>query len=92
MEARTRSLTSRSSRDWQRSLALNTTSSRVSGRDGSKAELKEFVTFSGGARRWDRNFGNTREKNLRTADAREKFFKQCRDAGVKGVKLDFFDH
>ena len=31
-------------------------------------------------------------KELRTPEARAAFFKQCRDAGVAGVKLDFFDH
>src|SRR5262249_29625304 len=31
-------------------------------------------------------------KDLRTPDAREKFFKLCGDLGVAGAKIDFFDH
>ncbi len=56
----------------------------------SEAELRDLVTYSR-----ERGVGiwlwkHTRD--LRAPDAREKFFSQCRDAGVKGVKLDFFDH
>src|SRR5206468_751821 len=31
-------------------------------------------------------------KDIRTPEARVAFFRKCRDAGVVGVKLDFFDH
>ncbi len=56
----------------------------------SEAELRDLVTYSR-----ERDVGIwlwKHTKDLRAADAREKFFRQCRDAGVKGVKLDFFDH
>ena len=35
--------------------------------------------------------GGTRT-NLRTAEAREEFFKKLQDLGVVGAKIDFFDH
>jgi alpha-glucosidase len=31
-------------------------------------------------------------KELRTPEARRDFFEKCRDAGVVGAKIDFFDH
>jgi alpha-glucosidase len=31
-------------------------------------------------------------RDLRTPDARKKFFKLCNDVGVVGAKIDFFDH
>jgi alpha-glucosidase len=31
-------------------------------------------------------------KNLRTAEAREEFFRKLKDLGVVGAKIDFFDH
>jgi alpha-glucosidase len=31
-------------------------------------------------------------QDLRTPAARQAFFRQCREAGVVGVKIDFFDH
>src|SRR5215203_2375707 len=31
-------------------------------------------------------------KSLRNAASRDSFFKMCHDAGVTGVKIDFFDH
>ena len=31
-------------------------------------------------------------KDLRTTEARRSFFQQCKDAGVVGAKIDFFDH
>src|SRR5205814_9247525 len=31
-------------------------------------------------------------KDLRTPEAREKFFKRLHDLGVGGAKIDFFDH
>lgn len=31
-------------------------------------------------------------KELRDPEARRSFFKRCRDLGIAGVKLDFFDH
>ncbi|HEU4387169.1 MAG TPA: glycoside hydrolase family 97 catalytic domain-containing protein [Blastocatellia bacterium] len=53
-------------------------------------QLKELVTYSGerGVRIWLWKHS----RDIRSADARRKFFKQCHDAGIAGVKLDFFDH
>ena len=31
-------------------------------------------------------------RDLRTPENRQKFFKLCRDVGVVGAKIDFFDH
>ena len=31
-------------------------------------------------------------KDLRTTEARRSFFQRCKDAGVVGAKIDFFDH
>jgi len=31
-------------------------------------------------------------RDIRSPEARREFFRKCRDAGVVGVKLDFFDH
>lgn len=56
----------------------------------SDEQLKELVGFSR-----ERGVGIwlwRHSRELRTPEARRAFFAQCRDAGVVGVKLDFFDH
>jgi alpha-glucosidase len=56
----------------------------------SDDELRELVEFGKkhgvGVWVWKHS------KTLRTEEARAAFFKRCRDAGVAGVKIDFFDH
>ena len=56
----------------------------------SEAQMREAVEFSRqhkvGLLFWKHS------RDLRTAEAREKFFKLCNDVGVVGAKLDFFDH
>jgi alpha-glucosidase len=56
----------------------------------SESQLRELIEYSR-----QRNVGIwlwKHSRDLRTPEAREKFFKLCHDAGVVGVKLDFFDH
>jgi alpha-glucosidase len=56
----------------------------------SEAEMRELVDYSNqfkvGIWFWEHS------KNLRTEDARQKFFDQLRRVGVIGAKIDFFDH
>ena len=56
----------------------------------SGEELRGLVAYAK-----QRNVGTwlwRHTKELRTPEARAEFFALCRDAGVAGVKLDFFDH
>jgi alpha-glucosidase len=54
------------------------------------AQLRELVEYSKqrgvGIWLWKHS------RDLRTPQARAEFFKICRDAGVVGAKVDFFDH
>lgn len=56
----------------------------------SDAELRELVDYSRqrnvGILLWKHN------KQIRNPEERRAFFRKCREAGVAGVKLDFFDH
>src|SRR5262249_40730541 len=56
----------------------------------SDAELRDLVRYGKehrvGIWLWKHS------KELRDAEARGAFFKKCREAGVVGVKIDFFDH
>ncbi|MCI0377735.1 MAG: glycoside hydrolase family 97 protein [Gemmataceae bacterium] len=56
----------------------------------SDAELRELVDYGKkhgvGIWLWERS------KTLRDPAARRAFFQKCRDMGIVGVKLDFFDH
>src|SRR5262249_15486979 len=56
----------------------------------SEAELRELVAYSKerkvGVWLWKHS------KKVRDPAERRKFFAMCRDVGVVGVKLDFFDH
>jgi alpha-glucosidase len=55
-----------------------------------EAQLKELVDYSKqkgvGIWLWKHS------KSLRTAAARDSFFKKCSDLGIAGAKIDFFDH
>ncbi|SIN77101.1 alpha-glucosidase [Singulisphaera sp. GP187] len=56
----------------------------------SDAELRELVQYS-----QDRHVGVwlwKHSREIRSPEARRAFFRKCRDVGVVGVKLDFFDH
>ncbi|AGA29066.1 glycoside hydrolase family 97 protein [Singulisphaera acidiphila] len=56
----------------------------------SDAELRDLVQYSK-----DRNVGIwlwKHSRDIRSPEARRAFFRKCQDAGVVGVKLDFFDH
>jgi alpha-glucosidase len=56
----------------------------------SDEQLRELVEYSKG-----RGVGIwlwKHSRDVRDPEARRRFFAQCRDAGVAGVKLDFFDH
>jgi len=53
-------------------------------------ELRELVRYSK-----ERGVGLIlwmHSKELRDKESRRKFFDMCRDSGVAGVKIDFFDH
>jgi len=56
----------------------------------SESQIKEIVDYSRqqgvGLLFWKHS------RQLRTPEARDVFFKQLRDAGVVGAKIDFFDH
>jgi alpha-glucosidase len=56
----------------------------------SEDQLKELVAF--GKERGVGLWLWRHSKELREPEARRAFFKNCQDAGVVGVKLDFFDH
>ena len=56
----------------------------------SEDQMRELVNYSR-----QRNVGVwfwEHSKNLRTPEAREKFFNQLNRVGVVGTKIDFFDH
>jgi alpha-glucosidase len=56
----------------------------------TEEQMRELVDYSR-----QRNVGLwfwEHSKNLRTPDAREKFFNQLNRVGVVGTKIDFFDH
>jgi alpha-glucosidase len=56
----------------------------------TEEQMRELVEYSR-----QRNVGVwfwEHSKNLRTPDAREKFFNQLNRVGVVGTKIDFFDH
>ncbi len=56
----------------------------------SEQEMRELVDYSKqfkvGIWFWKHS------RDLRTTEARQKFFKLCKDVGVVGAKIDFFDH
>ncbi len=56
----------------------------------SDKQLREFVEDSGkhGVKVWLWKH----RRDVATPEQRRKFFQHCRDVGVAGVKLDFFDH
>jgi alpha-glucosidase len=56
----------------------------------SDAELKELVNY--GRQRGVGLWLWKHSKELRDPKDREAFFQRCQDAGVAGVKIDFFDH
>lgn len=56
----------------------------------SDEQLKELVAY--GKERSVSLWLWRHSRELRDAESRRAFFRQCRDAGVVGVKLDFFDH
>lgn len=56
----------------------------------SDEQLKELVAF--GKERGVGIWLWRHSRELRESDSRRAFFAKCRDAGVVGVKLDFFDH
>jgi alpha-glucosidase len=56
----------------------------------SDEQLKELVTF--GKERGVGIWLWRHSRELRESESRRAFFAKCRDAGVVGVKLDFFDH
>jgi alpha-glucosidase len=56
----------------------------------SEAQLRELVDY--GKQRGVGLFLWKHSKELREPEARHSFFRQCRDLGVAGVKIDFFDH
>jgi alpha-glucosidase len=56
----------------------------------SGEQFRDFVSYSRqqrvGVWLWKHS------RDLHDVNARRQFFKQCRDAGIAGVKIDFFDH
>ena len=56
----------------------------------SDEQLKELVSF--GKERGVGIWLWRHSRELRESESRRAFFAKCRDAGVVGVKLDFFDH
>jgi alpha-glucosidase len=56
----------------------------------SESQMRELVDYSRqrkvGILFWKHS------RDLRTAESRQQFFKLCRDLGVVGAKIDFFDH
>lgn len=56
----------------------------------SNEQLKELVAY--GKERGVGLWLWQHSRELRDAESRHALFQQCRDAGVVGVKLDFFDH
>jgi alpha-glucosidase len=56
----------------------------------SDEQLKELVTF--GKERGVGIWLWRHSRELRESESRRAFFAKCREAGVVGVKLDFFDH
>jgi alpha-glucosidase len=56
----------------------------------SDEQLKELVAY--GKERGVGIWLWRHSRELRAAESRRAFFQQCRNAGVVGVKLDFFDH
>ncbi len=56
----------------------------------SEAELRELVEYS--ARHNVRIWLWKHSRDLRDPEVRRAFFRRCREAGIAGVKLDFFDH
>jgi alpha-glucosidase len=56
----------------------------------SDEQLRELIDYSNkhGVKVWLWKH----RRDLATPEQRRKFFRHCRDAGVAGVKLDFFDH
>ena len=56
----------------------------------SESQMRELVDFSKqykvGVFFWKHS------RDLRTPETRQQFFKLCRDIGVVGAKIDFFDH
>jgi alpha-glucosidase len=56
----------------------------------SDDDLKELVAF--GEKHGVGIWVWKHSKSLRTPDERAAFFKRCRELGVAGVKIDFFDH
>jgi alpha-glucosidase len=56
----------------------------------SDEQLKELVAF--GKERGVGIWLWRHSRELRESESRRAFFQKCRDAGVVGVKLDFFDH
>jgi len=56
----------------------------------SESQMRELVDFSKqykvGIFFWKHS------RDLRTPETRQQFFKLCRDIGVVGAKIDFFDH
>jgi alpha-glucosidase len=56
----------------------------------SDSQLRELVDYS--KARNVRIWLWKHSKDVRTAEQRRAFFQKCKDAGVVGVKLDFFDH
>jgi alpha-glucosidase len=56
----------------------------------TEAEMRELVDYSRRQRVGVWFWKHSRD--LRTAEAREQFFKLCNTVGVVGAKIDFFDH
>jgi alpha-glucosidase len=59
-------------------------------RQWTPAQLKAFVAYA-----TERHVGVwlwQHSRDLQTAEARKAFFDLCRDNGVAGAKIDFFDH
>ncbi len=56
----------------------------------SAGELRELVEYS--SRQGVRIWLWKHSRDIRDPEARRAFFQMCRDAGIAGVKLDFFDH
>jgi alpha-glucosidase len=56
----------------------------------SDAEIKDLVSYA--KERHVAVWLWKHSKDLRDLEARRDFFKRCRELGVAGVKIDFFDH
>src|SRR5262249_21616583 len=56
----------------------------------SEKQLRELVDYS--ARHKVRIWLWKHSKAIRDPEERRRFFQHCRDVGIAGVKLDFFDH